>query len=846
MKAQVLKIITLFVCITLFTACEATKRVPENAFLLTKNTVNINDKKNNTEAINNLIVQSPNRKILGTPLRLHIYNLARKNRDSLFEAWLDEKPNRRERLTKTLSKKQVDNLKQSSIGFNNWLKKTGEAPVILDENKTKKSQNRLELYYKANGWFNNQVTYNIDKNDNKRASVTYNVTTGNPKIIDSIYTTINSKVVDSIYKFSTEKSFINSNEQYRDVHLVNERDRLTNLFRNSGVYHFTQENINFDVIHNKENDNVDIDVLISNRAIRTPDSIKRTPFNIYDIREVNIITDYTFNKRSQPFQDSIRFGGYNLYSYGKMRYKPRALTDAIFITPGDIYRDSDRTLTYRHLNQLRTFKYPNIEYVENLDNSLSSTIKLAPLKKFSLSLGADVSTSNIQKVGFSVNPSLQIRNIFRGAETLQISTIGAIGASIDANKDDADPFFDIIEYGLDLKLTIPRLLSPFYTERLIPKHMSPNTRIGIALSSQTNIGLDKQSLSGTLNYNWFPSSKITNKLDLFNVQYVRNLNTNNYFEVYQNSYSLLNNIAKDVNYTDDDLNLPNAENMVNEAEEFIDYALSNPTPSEISNAQRSNINSINERKERLTEDNLILSTAFSFTKDERTNLFDDDFSIFRFKIEFAGNLLANASSLLGLKKDENNRYKLLDVAFSQYAKTEIEYTKHWDLGSKNVLALRSFFGIAIPYGNSSNIPFSKSFFAGGPNDNRAWSAYRLGPGSTESANEFNEANLKLALNIEQRFNIFENLNGALFVDAGNIWNVLDDVDDPNATFNNLSALKDIAIGSGFGLRYDFSFFVFRFDIGFKTYNPTYTDNNRWFNDYNFANAVYNIGINYPF
>ena len=199
-----------------------------------------------------------------------------------------------------------------------------------------------------------------------------------------------------------------------------------------------------------------------------------------------------------------------------------------------------------------------------------------------------------------------------------------------------------------------------------------------------------------------------------------------------------------------------------------------------------------------------------------------------------------------LKESDDDRYELFNVAYSQYIKTEFDYVKHWDLGRKNVLAFRGFFGIAIPYGNSSSIPFSKSFFAGGANDNRAWSAYSLGPGNSETTDEFNEANLKLAFSVEQRFNIFENLNGAVFIDSGNIWNALDDVEDDSATFTSFSSLKDIAIGSGFGFRYDFSFFVFRFDIGFKTYDPFYRDQNRWFNDYNFANAVYNIGINYPF
>jgi len=152
----------------------------------------------------------------------------------------------------------------------------------------------------------------------------------------------------------------------------------------------------------------------------------------------------------------------------------------------------------------------------------------------------------------------------------------------------------------------------------------------------------------------------------------------------------------------------------------------------------------------------------------------------------------------------------------------------------------------VPFGNSSNIPFAKSFFAGGANDNRAWTPYSLGPGSSETTNEFNEANLKLALSLEHRFNVFENLNAAIFIDSGNIWNVLDDVEEDKATFSGINALKDIAIGSGFGIRYDFSFFILRFDIGFKTYDPFLPQKERWFKGYNLKKAVYNIGINYPF
>ena len=139
----------------------------------------------------------------------------------------------------------------------------------------------------------------------------------------------------------------------------------------------------------------------------------------------------------------------------------------------------------------------------------------------------------------------------------------------------------------------------------------------------------------------------------------------------------------------------------------------------------------------------------------------------------------------------------------------------------------------------------ESFFAGGPNDNRGWQPYDLGPGRTNGVNDFNEANFKLAFNAEYRFNILGSLYSALFVDAGNIWNVANSVTNPDAVFNSFSDLSELSVASGFGLRYDVQFFVIRVDLGFKTYNPG-ESGQKWFRDYNFANTVFNFGINYPF
>ena len=176
------------------------KRVGENEHLLTAATVTVNDKKNNKEDINNLMYQVPNSKAFGIPLRLHIYNLARPNRDSLFEQWLDKKPKRRERLVNRYSQKQLDKMKESALGFNSWLRKTGEAPVIVDSIKADKTKRNLERYFFLNGWFDREVNYDINRLENKRATINFDVKTGTPYLIDSISQTISSPVIDSLFK----------------------------------------------------------------------------------------------------------------------------------------------------------------------------------------------------------------------------------------------------------------------------------------------------------------------------------------------------------------------------------------------------------------------------------------------------------------------------------------------------------------------------------------------------------------------------------------------------------------------------------------------------------------------
>jgi outer membrane protein assembly factor BamA len=848
------KIAAFILIAILICACNAEKRVPEGKLLLTKNEVLVNDKRTKEEIIFNQLYQKPNSTLLlGFRLRLNLYNLANLNPDSTYQAKFTNNPEKYKRQSKLLSAKQVDRLGKSFFyhGIHDFLKRTGEAPVIIDQTKTDKSILRLKYYYFNNGYFNVKATYTIDTLKTKRAKINYAITTQEPYLLDTLRTTILTPALDSLYQAHKAKTLIKSGNQYKTADFEDEKNRITTNFRNNGAYYFQPNYITFDLDTIKKINKAAVNLIINNYSYQLQDSTKTEPFKLYKISDVNIYTDYLPNGNNQKITDSISYNNFNLYGREKIKYKPRAITNAIFITKGTYFADYKTVLTTRYLNNLKIFNYPSIQYeVDKRDTtaqSLIAKVYLTPRKKYSFGTTLDVTHSNIQDIGIGLSASETIRNLFNGAETLEIAARGNIGSS----KDLANPnnnFFNVSEYGLDLKLSFPRIFIPFGTEKIIPKSMIPSTLITVGFAKQRNIGLDKENFTGALSYNWNPKRNNTARFDLFNVQFVRNLNPQNYFNVYRSSYNALNELAQKPGYGVDPTYFNDSKDLIIESgtKSFINDVLG-PTPRVFPSAgDYASIKSIEERRVRLSENDFILGTSYSFSKTTKTDVLDNNFYLFRTKIESAGTLLSLVSKAASLPKNSDGNYELFNLEYSEYLKTEFDYIKHWDLTKEKVFAVRTFFGIAIPFGNSNNVPFSRSYFSGGSNDNRAWQPYSLGPGSSGASNDFNEANMKIAISGEFRFKVLGSLKGALFADAGNIWNVLDNVTDEKSTFKNLNDLKDIALGSGFGLRYDLSFFVIRFDLGFKTYNPANETNKRWFREYNFGHSVLNFGINYPF
>jgi len=840
LRMRLMKKLYIFFLGALFlSGCNSVKRVKEHEQLLTKSTVTVNGKKTSDPSLNQLIVQKPNSKTLGLPLSLYFYNLGNKDKPQTPSEWGKKKPKTYKFIKSIFSEKQSIAYANTMIGLNNWFLRNGQAPVIIEDKKTLRTLRNLSAYYKTNGYFRVKVNSKRDSLGNKKGTIEYIVNTGNPTYLDTIKTVIKSPVLDSLYQTEKQFSFLKSGDQYSNENFIKEANRITKLYRNHGIYHFSENYLGFYEVDTASTNNykTNVELVVSgDRIVEKNGEYISKPLKIQKLRNINIFTDYSFSKKDDTHLDSVAYGGNSYLAHEKIRYNPKFLSESIFLKSGDVYTDTLRNLTRSHLKSLRNFKTINIRYdtISGIDDQLDVNIYLTPIEKYTLGLETELTHSNIRDLGVSGKFSIINRNTFKGAEIFKLSFLGSFfNASQDANQ--SRNFFNSWEIGSDLSLEVPRFLAPFGLNKLVPKRMSPRTMFTLGTSLQKNIGLDRQTITGLIDYRWQYNAKKTVQLEIFNTQYVRNLRIGTYFQIYNSEFQKLRDIAQEY-----DSNFPLSNSgespviLMNTIFNDPNFQSTNPE------AYRDNLN-ILDRYNIITSDFLIPVISYSFTYNNQTNFRDNNFSFFKIRLANSGNI----TGLLTKKRNNNNRRTLFNIPIAQYFKADLEYKKFWEIDERSVFGFRSFLGAIVPYDNSG-IPFVKSYFAGGSNDIRAWQTYDLGPGRRDSGLEYNIGSLKFLTSAEYRFDMFGSLKGALFVDAGNIWDITNSIfAEEEAKFDGVSSLKDIAVGSGFGLRYDFSFLVFRLDLGFKMHEP-YLSGNKWFQNYNFSNAVYNIGINYPF
>jgi hypothetical protein len=407
------------------------------------------------------------------------------------------------------------------------------------------------------------------------------------------------------------------------------------------------------------------------------------------------------------------------------------------------------------------------------------------------------------------------------------------------------------EISAQVSLSFPRLLLPFKTWKLIPKKYSPNSSLILGTSIQDNIGLGRINFNGSLNYFANVNDIVSHRLSLFNSQLSLTRNKDKYYDFFPADREVRNELFQNYSPT--------------LYQDFIDNKISSDDLSAliVSDGNYQNSLSGNQltlyntflqsliNKDRQTQDVLISSMIYNFIyneigKKDRPNPF-----YLNAKVESAGNIFSifnNKEKIDGVVSGKAKT--IFDIPYSQFVKFDIDVRKYFGLfNNKHTLALRQFIGVGIPYGNSTSMPFVRSYFNGGSNDIRAWRVFGgLGPADSqldEKVRSYIMDNIKLTTNIEYRMPFTKMFEGAAFVDAGNIWSLKDNGFADDFKFNKF--LSQMGVGTGIGLRINVAYITLRLDAAYKVYDPNQPEGDRWvIKNWKPLQPVVNFAFGYPF
>jgi outer membrane protein assembly factor BamA len=498
--------------------------------------------------------------------------------------------------------------------------------------------------------------------------------------------------------------------------------------------------------------------------------------------------------------DTVSYNGYYFISAQKrppVRYE--LILKSLYLKPGSGYRITDAEQTQSHLMTLKVYRLVNIYFdeaappEENQEqvSYLNCHIQLTLLSQQSFNVELE-GTNTAGDFGGALNLVYQHKNLFHGAEQFSMKLKGAFEAM--TQKD--SKLRSTQEYGFETTLRIPDFILPFLKTEGFIKTFNPTTTILAAYNYQDMTFYSRTMANATFGYNWAGRnyrSHIVNPVQLNWVD-MRSIDTT--FQKMIDASSYLANSYRDV---------------------------------------------------------MILGGSYSFIFNNQKIQKSKDYMFLRVNAEAAGNLLSAMTGLAGARKTEEG-YNFLGQPFAQYIRTDVDLRYNVLINDVSSIVYRGFAGIGIPYGNSKAIPFEKQYFGGGANGIRAWQVRSLGPGSYEVPEEtlfINQtADIKLEANVEYRFNLFWILEGALFLDVGNIWTFNEDSSRPGAQFMFKKIFNDMAVGTGTGFRFDFSFVTARIDMGVKLRDPSIREGSKWImtgRGYDFGNDVtFVLGIGYPF
>ena len=826
-------------------ACNSTKKVPNGEYLLTKNNFEYVDRKDFDEEIPNFVSQKPNKKDLYLfPTRLWIYNMANAKYDSILNEYQTfPRQMRNQKLRDSLYVKyNHPELKGNSLFWNRVWHSLGKPPIILEQGKTETSANSIKKFLVYKGFWDAHVDFS-HKLDSaaKKAQANYKITYKDPTYINGYYYNIPYENIRNIYEQKITESKVKSGAVLDQEKLEDEVKRITELMQEKGYYSFNRDGgeiyFTADTLQSRKQVPLTMDIL--------KDTLK-TPYKQYTIGNVEIqylekLTD-TANVDVKEYENAI-------IKRIDDQYKVKALWRPITLKKGEIYNQKNLDLTKRNFLALNNFSIASYKaspdkYSNPNDTIINVKYKLIPLPKYNFKTALDLHYSQILNFGFSPSAELTARNVFGGAENFTGSVSGTFGTVYDEKNPNA--LFNASEYSLQFGLNFPRLLLPFNTEKFVPNKYSPVSTVNLGASVQNNIGMDRINVNAGLNYFITVNEVISHRFSVFNTQFSFTRNKNKYYELFKTEGDI-----KDGIFNLYDIYNPSAINLDTEAKSRLllnDTGFANslsPTGLDLLlNFRQSTI-----KKDRLTQDVLINSLAYNYIYNEIGKKGYQNPFFLDAKVELAGNLLSIFSKNNTDSGVLTNSKTIFGIPISQFVKFDIDARKYFTFKNKSQFIVRQFIGVGIPYGNSSNMPFIRSYFNGGSNDIRAWIAFGgLGPADTQidqKVRAYMMDNVKLTTNIEYRYPFNEMFEGAVFADAGNIWSTKDSGIGDEFKFNKF--ISQMGLGSGFGLRMHVAYITVRIDLAYKLHDPNQPKGERWvFDKIKPFKPTFNFSIGYPF
>lgn len=682
----------------------------------------------------------------------------------------------------------------SKHGFiRKFLRKIGRPPVLLSSVNLDYNVKLLENYLQNQGYF--QVLASGDTIvKHKKGHATYTITPGTQYTIKKVSFETDSSSVGQAIKNTQSKTLLHPGDPFDLSVIKGERERIDAVLKEEGYYFFSPDALIVEADTTVGNDQVNLFMRLKADA----PAVAEKP---YIIDSVYIFPNYRLNGSGADtsLRKKALYDGYYIVD-PKNKFKPKLFPEIMRFDSGDVYNRNDHNLTLSRLINLNVFKFVKNRFEVTPSNNadtgkLNTYYYLTPQEKKSIGAELSGNTKSNNYVGSQITLSFKNRNTFRGAEELNVHANVGTEVQYGGNKSG----YNTYEVGGGVTLTIPKFVVPFFhfntTNAFVPK-----TKIDLSYDLLNRRKLyTLSSLKGGLGYEWKPSFDVEQTFNLFSVNYVRSINV---------------------------------------TKEYMDSISNNPILKHSIDTQ------------------FIIGTNYSITVDPFANSARGTGFFFNGLADVSGNL----SGLLIPTDPKTGKKELFGAPVSQYVKAQTDFRYYLQFSKKARLANRFLVGFGYPYGNSRQLPYIKQFFVGGNNSIRAFRSRSVGPGTFRPKNADSlsfypdeSGDIKLEMNTELRYAFNNIVRAALFVDAGNIWLYRRDDSMPGAAFTK-NFMSQLAVGTGIGLRLNFSILLLRLDLGMPLREPWLPAGQRWvFNQIDFGskewrrkNLVLNIAIGYPF